>query len=108
AGNQLTVSKIGKDNDRILAGENLDLGGQALWFYRNAQTELRTTTSLAQQAKGTEINGKQIDDQEIAGLQQSAKYVQDRVDVIYGAHNIPGVMQKLKEAYRGNIEGFTH
>jgi hypothetical protein len=87
------------DQKRVLAGENYDIGGQALGFYRQALTNLVEGQNQAAAAGRKD---------EQAAMAAAQKQVVERIETIYGPHNMQNVHDKLKEAYHLNIDGVNH
>ena len=85
---------------RILAGRGLDMGGFALSAYRTAAGDL-----INAQNRGIKDN---LPSGEIDELKKSTKSVEDRINAIYGPHDIQGCYNDLKDAYRQDISSMTH
>ncbi len=87
------------DKGRILAGENFDLGGQATEYYRQA------LTNLVEGQNNANLNKRPSESQAMA---ESQKMVVERLEKIYGAHNIGNVHDKIKEAYKLDVDAVNH
>lgn len=93
-GTKVDPSKTNADG-RILTGSGYDLGGQATDFYRQAMANLVEGQNQAARAG-------QKDQQD--AMAKSQREVMDRLNKIYGEHDVNDVFNKLKEEYRQNID----
>lgn len=82
--------------DRVLAGLNYDLGGEAANFFRAAHTSLDECQKYARANKGRSVNGRAIDDAEIAQYDKLKQKVEQQLSAIYGSHDIDAVMKELR------------
>jgi hypothetical protein len=85
---------------RVLAGRGLDIGGFGLASYRTAAGDLINAQNRA-------INDKLPSDQ-VDELKKSTKSVEDRINAIYGPHDIQGCFNDLKAEYRQDISAMAH
>ena len=88
------------DKGRMLAGRGLDMGGFGLEAYRTAAGDLINAQNRAIKDK---LPGDQVDE-----LKKSTKAVEDRINAIYGPHDIQGCFNDLKTEFRQNIGPMSH
>lgn len=81
--------------DRLLAGTNYDMGGEAANLLRTAHTALGDAQAFARANNGRSFNGRAIDDAEIAQYDRLKAHVQNQLDLIYGEHDIDRVVKEL-------------
>ncbi len=86
-----------EDATRLLSGRNLDLGGKALAFLRQARFEMAEAQREAEANQGKPVRGKEVTDKEIGDLKSLRKYIDGKLDTIYGAHNIEGYLEQSGE-----------
>ncbi len=77
------------DQGRMLAGQTIDIGGQALDMFLKADAKLN---ALQEYNKKNNIDAPEI--------QKSRNYVQKQIDKVYGQHDIPAAVKELKRAYK--------
>lgn len=107
-GHKTDLTKMGDKAVRFLPGENLDCGGVGLQFLRNSYSSAALALDAAQKQKGETVAGKVIDDKEISDLNASLKRIQDKIELVYGKHDVPGCVEKLRLSYRTDISAYTH
>jgi hypothetical protein len=83
-----------QDRGRLLAGKNVDLGGQAANFFFAADFHLHH----AQEHLRKNNLGANPD------LQKSRDYVQQQLKLIYGEHDIPAIITEIKKDYGTHID----
>jgi hypothetical protein len=97
-GTKLQQSQLNTDG-RILAGTGYDLGGQATDLYRQSIANLVEGQNQARRAGDTASEN---------AMKQSQEQVMERLNRIYGEHNIGDIFNKLKDAYKNDVSGIAH
>ncbi len=91
----------GKDQqfDYILAGRDLDLGGQSIKYLFSAKIKLeRAKEETAAQIKANgEVRGTKVQASEIADLDKVKQRVEANLEKIYGRHDIPAMLKEVQE-----------
>ena len=94
--------------DRVLAGKNYDLGGEAANYLRSAHTALSDAQSFARANRGRSINGRIISDAEIAQYDKLKSQAQKGLDTIYGEHDIDAVVSELSRRAQNQSADMKH
>ncbi len=96
-GTRIDQIKWDKDGERMLAGANYDLGGQATTYLRAADGNLQAALKLAEANKGKELSGTVINDAYISQLRDLKTNSAASLEKVYAAHNIPAVYEQVKK-----------
>jgi hypothetical protein len=90
-GSRIDQSKWDKKGERLLAGLDYDLGGQATSYLRAASSNLSEALKLSRENKGGRLSNGTIDDGYIYQLDSEKNRADQTLDRVYGRHDISAV-----------------
>ncbi len=79
----------------LLEGKNLDLGGKAARDFIIGRINIENAKKQVQDNLGKEIAGKQVEQSEIADLDNVKKRIEAQEAKIYGEHDMAGAVKEL-------------
>lgn len=99
-GSRIDLTSHQDTKPRILKGFDYDFGGEATTFLRLSAGSLVEAQQYVQGHKGQVIDGQSMDDAYIRQLHNLQTEIEGKLNVIYGAHDVNGVYNTLKNEVR--------
>ncbi len=105
-GSRLDITSHQNDKPRILKGYNYDYGGEATTWLRMAAGSLEKAQGFVAAHKGQTVDGQVMDDAYIAQLKSEQKAIEDKLELVYGSHNINEIYPELLKQARDHSDDF--
>lgn len=103
-GSRIDQKRWDKDGERMLAGLDYDLGGEATNYLRAASGNLQDALKLARENKGKQISSGTVDDAYTSQLESLQAAVNKDLDKVYGRHDLTLVLSEVKKQLAAHPE----